>query len=214
MAANPLDTGRLQLEAEARDIEEGLERSTQRERIAFDCKFAVRIRDLRRSLLDSHPQVVHFSGHGDGPEGIILEDDQGESVSVETLALANLFELHKANVECVVLNACYSEEQAQAIAQHIPVVIGMADSVADETARVFAVAFYDALGAGTTYEEAFLHGRNAIELHALGEEHLPILIARQLAIPQASPAGDERVGVTEVPEATEATIKLSRHQWL
>ena len=58
------------------------------------------------------------------------EDDEGESVYVETQALANLFELHKGNVECVLLNACYSEEQAQAIAKHIPVVIGMADSVA------------------------------------------------------------------------------------
>jgi hypothetical protein len=93
LAANPLDSGRLQLEAEARDSEEGLERSAQRERMAFDCKFAVRVRDLRRSLLDSHPQVVHFSGHGDGPASTVLQDDEGESVYVETQALAYLFDV-------------------------------------------------------------------------------------------------------------------------
>jgi hypothetical protein len=122
-----------------RDVQEGLQRASQRDDIQFDCKFAVRVRDLRRSLLDIKPQIVHFSGHGSGTEGIVLENDEGESVLVGTDALANLFALHKENVRCVVLNACYSQEQAEAICKHIPFVVGMSNSIADDSAAAFAV---------------------------------------------------------------------------
>ena len=44
---------------------------------------------------------------------------------VSTAALAKLFEVFKDKVECVLLNACYSETQAEAIRQHIDYVIGM-----------------------------------------------------------------------------------------
>ena len=173
LAANPLDTDRLRLEAEMREIQEGLTRSKQRDSISFDCRFAVRVRDLRRGLLEVRPDVVHFSGHGAGQGGIVLENEEGESFFVSTSALANLFELHSENVKCVVLNACYSSEQAAAISQHIPFVIGMSDSVADASALAFAVGFYDAVGAGETYETSFKHGRNAIELDGLPGHELP-----------------------------------------
>jgi hypothetical protein len=99
-----------------------------------------------------------------------------QSILVETEALANLFALHRDNGQCVVLNACYSSEQAEAICQHIPFVIGMSNSVDAASALAFAVGFYDAIGAGRTYEEAFLHGRNAIELHGLPGHELPVLL--------------------------------------
>jgi hypothetical protein len=176
LAANPLDTGRLRLEAEMRDVQEGLQRATQRDDFQFACEFAVRVRDLRRSLLDVQPQIVHFSGHGSGTDGIILENDEGESVLVGTDALANLFALHKATVRCVLLNACYSKEQAEAICQHIPFVIGMSNSIADDSAAAFAVGFYDAIGAGRTFEEAFSHGTNAIELLGLPNHEIPVML--------------------------------------
>lgn len=159
-----------------RDVQEGLERASRRDDIEFDCKFAVRVRDLRRSLLDIKPQIVHFSGHGSGTDGIVLENDKGESVLVGTDALANLFKLHMESVRCVVLNACYSKEQAEAICKHIPFVIGISNSIADDSAAAFAVGFYDAIGAGRTYEEAFSHGRNAIELLGLPGHELPVML--------------------------------------
>lgn len=159
-----------------RDVQEGLQRASQRDDIQFNCKFAVRVRDLRRGLLDIKPQIVHFSGHGSGTGGIVLENDEGDSILVGTDALANLFALHKESVRCVVLNACYSQEQAEAICKHIPFVVGMSNSVADDSAVEFAVGFYDAIGAGRTYEEAFSHGRNAIELMGLPGHELPVML--------------------------------------
>ena len=183
LAANPVDTDRSRLEAEMREIQEGLTRSKQREEISFDCRLAVRVRDLRRSLLEVRPQIVHFSGHGAGIGGIVVENDEGECVLVGTDALANLFELHTGSVRCVVLNACYSSEQAMAISRHIPIVIGMSDSVADVSAMAFAVGFYDAVGAGEDYASSFRHGRNAIELDGLPGHELPVMLQMATPVP-------------------------------
>jgi hypothetical protein len=43
-----------------------------------------------------------------------------------------------------VLNACYSEIQANAIVQHIDYVIGMSQAIGDTAAIKFAMGFYDA----------------------------------------------------------------------
>lgn len=67
-------------------------------------------------MLDFKPQIVHFCGHGAGDKGLILEDESGKIKPVSTPALAALFEMFSPHVECVLLNACYSEKQAAAIA--------------------------------------------------------------------------------------------------
>ncbi|MDZ7317942.1 MAG: CHAT domain-containing protein, partial [candidate division KSB1 bacterium] len=99
---------------------------------------AVRICDLRRALLDCEPQIVHFSGHGQA-DGNVLEDETGKAIVVEPEALAGLFELFSKQVECVLLNACYSETQAAAINRHIKYVVGMVKEISDRAAIEFAV---------------------------------------------------------------------------
>jgi hypothetical protein len=103
-----------------------------------------------------------------------VENDQGEASEVPIEALAELFELCAGQIECVVLNACYSEAQADAIARYIPYVIGMGASVSDDAALEFAIGFYDALGAGRSVEEAFRFGRNAIALKGIPEHLAPV----------------------------------------
>ena len=74
-----------------------------------------------------------------------------QSISPE--ALAKLFALVADQVECVLLNACYSEIQAKAIVQHIPFVIGMNRAIGDKAAIAFSVGFYKALGANRSIEQ-------------------------------------------------------------
>jgi hypothetical protein len=212
LAANPLDTGRLRLEAEMRDIEEGIHRASQREEIDFRAKLALRIRDLSRSLLDTNPQIVHFSGHGSGADGIVLENNEGDSVLVGTEALGNLFALHQETVQCVVLNACYSSEQAEAISRHIPFVVGMTNAIDDAAALAFAVGFYDAIGAGRAYEEAFLHGQNAIELHGLPGRELPLLLKGKQANLDNSGHSTSDGEATEVPALKQIDPSESRYR--
>ena len=70
LAANPNNSTQLRLGEEARDIEEGLVRSQQREEFKLEQKWAVRPKDIQRAMLDLSPQFVHFSGHGIGTETV------------------------------------------------------------------------------------------------------------------------------------------------
>lgn len=162
LAANPKDTGWLRLDEEVRDIQEGLRLSPGRSSIHFQVQWATRIQDLRRSLLEHTPHIVHFSGHGAGTEGLVLEDETGHAHCIQSATLARLFKLCPS-VQCVLLNACYSQMQAEAIAQYVPYVIGMNQAIGDDVAIKFAVGFYDALGYGRSFAEAYEFGMTAIE---------------------------------------------------
>lgn len=175
LAANPKNTTRLRLDQEVREISNGLERARMRDQFRLKQVWAARPADVRRAMLDLQPNIVHFCGHG-GSEGIFFEDDEGQANLVEAETLANFFGLFKDSVECVILNACYSEIQARAIAEHIPYVIGMPKEVGDDTAIEFAVAFYDAIGAGRSYEFAYNVACNALQWANLPDSLRPILI--------------------------------------
>ncbi|MEH1978070.1 MAG: CHAT domain-containing protein [Nostoc sp.] len=175
LTANPKGTSQLRLDQEARDIEEGLQRAKQRDQFVLKSMFAVRPRDIQRAMLDINPSIVHFSGHGTGDEGLVFEDETGSAKLVDGEALAGLFELFAEQVECVVLNGCYSEVQASAIAQHVNYVIGMKKAIGDKAAIEFAVGFYDALGAGRTVEFAHKLGCAAIRLAGIPEQLTPTL---------------------------------------
>jgi hypothetical protein len=189
LTANPKGTTTLRLDQEIRDITEGLQRAKHREAFQLESHWAVRPRDIQRALLDLNPQIVHFSGHGLGepttpdettrklnaPEGLAFEDPEGKIAIASTEALATLFSLFKDTIQCVVLNACYSANQAKAIAQHIPYVIGMNQAIGDKAAIEFAVGFYDALGAGRDVPFAYELAKNAIQLSGIPEHLTPVL---------------------------------------
>jgi tetratricopeptide (TPR) repeat protein len=194
LAANPKGTAPLRLDQELRDVSEGLQRAQERDQFKLEKRSAVRPRDIQRAMLDLRPQIIHFSGHGTGEAGLVFEDEIGNSKLVDGDALAALFELFADQLNCVVLNGCYSEVQAQVIAQHISYVIGMNKVIGDKAAITFAVGFYDALGAGRDVEFAFKLGCAAIRLEGIAEYLTPILIKKPVG------AGDEvKVNPTSQP---------------
>ena len=58
---------------------------------------------------------------------------------------------------------------------HIDHVVGMKKAIGDEAAIKFAVGFYDAVGAGKSYEIAYKFGRIAIDLKGIPEYLTPVL---------------------------------------
>jgi hypothetical protein len=175
LAANPKNTTPVDLQKEAKEIAEGLQRSKKADKFQLEQQWAVTPREMQRAVLDYKPEIVHFSGHGAGESGLALEDDMGQIKLVNAKALAALFEAFKEYVECVILNACYSEVQAEAIARHIPYVIGMNQAVGDQAAREFAVGFYDTLAAGESIEFAYKLGCVSISMAGIPEELTPVL---------------------------------------
>ncbi|MDI1479268.1 pentapeptide repeat-containing protein [Polyangium sp. y55x31] len=204
LGANPSDTTRLALGREVREIMQRLRGTHEGERFEIVQEWAVRVGDLQAALLRHRPQIVHFSGHGRGDRGvsssdsvgigremlpveeslegeILVEDDAGRAKPIPASALANLFGI-VGGVRCVVLNACHSAAQAEAIRQHVDAVVSMRRSIQDAAAISFAWAFYQGLGFGASLNQAFELGKNQIELAGFGDGEVPRLLTREFPI--------------------------------
>jgi TIR domain/CHAT domain len=179
LTANPEGTSKLRLDEEVREIKEALRMAKQREQFSIESAEALRYKDIHRFILYYKPYIIHFSGHGTGEEGLVFEDEMGQMRLVKAESLAGLFEMFADHVKCVVLNACYSEHQAKAIAQHIDYVVGMSKQISDKAAIPFARGFYDAIGAGESFEYAYQLGRKVIPIAGFPEELTPKFISNK-----------------------------------
>ena len=177
-SANPAGTGALKLDEEVREIRKRVQAAAHRDLIQIEFAPAARPSDLLEEMNRHEPHVVQFSGHGSQEGGILVCDDRGRPKAVGGDALAALFESTQANVRVVVLSACYSQAQAEAVACVVPCVIGMRGAVGDRAARVFAAAFYGALGFGRSVEVAFRQGVAALKLEGVAQGDTPDLITR------------------------------------
>jgi CHAT domain len=173
LAANPTDIPLLQLDQEIRQIDAAIRHAQFADQFEFQPKVAVRLSDLLEYLEEIKPEIVHFSGHGSGANEIILEDEFGKSRPVSQEALKEIFALLKGNIRCVVLNACYAEPQANAIAEEIDCVVGMLGTLTDTAAIEFAREFYRQLANGKDVGTAFRlartqipDGQDLVRLHA------------------------------------------------
>lgn len=177
LSANTSSTTRLRLDREVREIENSLRLAQFRDNFEIRHHWAVRASDLQGYLLRYRPNIVHFSGHGSVESEIILENDAGDSHFISGRALSKLFSIFKDDLHCVVLNACYSEKQANAIATNIDFVAGMSNAISDTSAISFSKAFYQALGYGETIKNAFELGCIQIDLDNLNDYEIPKLIS-------------------------------------
>jgi Inner membrane component of T3SS, cytoplasmic domain/CHAT domain len=202
LAANPLDTDWIALDEEARAIQEELERSGHRDRFELVTRWATRPLDLLRELRKLKPTIVHFSGHGgrrvlrsgSGPRrdivtdfgavdddlrcGLFFQGPYRRPQLVSTAALEATFGAAGSSVRLVVLNACYSNAQAEALLSHIDCVVGMGGSIRDDAARNFAVGFYGGIGERESVSTAYRQGCVAITLEGLPDSERPQLNVR------------------------------------
>lgn len=178
LTANPVGTVPLRLDEEAREIETKIRMAEHRDSLELITKWAVRPGDLLQYLNQYKPHIVHFSGHGSPTEEIILLDKQAQAKAVSKAALVDLFKTLKDNVRVVLLNACFSRPQAEAITEQIDCAIGMKRAIGDEAAITFASSFYRAIGFGRSVQEAFDQGRVALLLEGIPEDKTPELLTK------------------------------------
>lgn len=179
LAVDPTDASRLRLGEEFREIQEKLKLAQLRENFKLELpQLSVRPPDIAQALLDTHPQIVHFSGHGASTGALCFENQTGQIQLVQPDALAALFEQFSSQINCVLLNACYSEIQAKAIAEHIEYVIQINQVIGDKAAIAFVIGFYQALGSGRLIEDAYKLGCAQIRLQSIPEHLTPVLIKK------------------------------------
>lgn len=175
LSAEPADLPRLRLGHELRAIKERLQRSQGRHRIDFYQREALRPTDLSQAIGEIRPHIVHFAGHGNAAGALYFENEVGNAQAVTADAFAALLQLAGGEVNCLILNACHSAAQLVNRTQAIEFVIGMGDTLTDDTAIAFATGFYQALGAGAAISAAYHLGCTQIALQGLPTHNVPIL---------------------------------------
>lgn len=184
-AADPLSLPRggggprLRLDDDVRGIREKIRMSEYRDAVEVDLRLAARPDDLLQALYEVRPHVVHFSAHG-WSEGLVLMDPAGQQPhKVHGEALTTLFRSFPGNIRLVVLNACGSDVQAQAIADVVGCAIGMRGEISDEASITFGSSFYRAVGFGESIQAAVEQARSAVGLSHFTERDRPRLAARE-----------------------------------
>jgi hypothetical protein len=208
LASNPKDIHPLKLDKEVREIDGKIQIGTFRDAFDLKSQWAMRPSDLQEVLLRFQPHIVHFSGHGSHNEEIMLEDDDGNSHPVGKQALTNLFKLLKDNVRVVVLNACFSHTQAEAISETIDFTIGTSKAINDSAAIGFASSFYRALAFGRSVRTAFDLANNQLDLSNISGSDIPRLFVRTGANEHASIVAPPAPPAVPQPQAKDPLTAL------
>jgi hypothetical protein len=119
------------------------------------------------------------SGGDPRSHGLFFQTSAGGARLVPTAALAETLGAAGGSVELVVLDACYSEPQAEALLAHASCVVGMTGVLSDGDALRFAIGFYGGVGEGASIVAAYRQGCAAISLDGLPGGARPQLLVRQ-----------------------------------
>lgn len=178
LAANPNGTAPLQLDEEARAIQQKIRMSDYRDSVRFESRWATRSGDILQAINETNPTIVHFSGHG-APNGdlvLLNPDGSPKLVSKEIISLA--MATASDTIRLVVFNACFSEVQAQNVVNHIDAAIGMSTSIGDEAACVFAAQLYSSIGFGRSLQTSFKQAIAQLMLEGIPEDNTPRLYVK------------------------------------
>jgi hypothetical protein len=189
LTANPTRSTGVSLDQECAAIERELRMTSHRDDFDFRSKWAVTVDEMMRHLGELQPTVIQFSGHGARPggsafnpkalSGIFLLDDRGGPQLVTARALTLMIKSAAESARVVLLNACYSEPQADALRSVVDCVVGMAGAIDDAAARSFAVGFYRALGNGRSVGNAFDQAVATLAAKGMPDENLPRCLTRE-----------------------------------
>ena len=169
LSATPRDRDYLRVRKEFIEIQGIIERGLHRDLLELICEWEIQPGELPNLLVVHKPHIVHFSGHGES-NGIIVIDAEGNAIHVDERVLTSLFEELRDNIRIVVLNACDTRSQAQAIAQIVGCAIGISQGISDTPAIMFATSFYKMLAYGYSVQKAFNVSKINLQLEGYAEE--------------------------------------------
>jgi esterase/lipase superfamily enzyme len=201
LSANPSKTTPLHLKEEADAIREALGSDPADSRYLVVEAEAVETTALTGLLHTNRPRVLHFSGHGNADGGLNLLDAVGLAQPVAPEALARWFAAvpEGDRPDCVVLNACYTNETARALVQVVKCVVGMSRDFDDDAAIAFATGFYRGLA---TYEDdyrtAFKLGCAEIDLLGRADSDVPVFSTRLTEMIPRVRGGQLEVDLTQL----------------
>lgn len=161
-AAEPADQGRLDPGRACEKIREALETGlgTNGPYDVFN-EGATQVRGFSRKLQESTPDLLHIWLHGDPSGRLYLEDEQGNTTTLESRQFVDLIQRSHVLPAIIIISACYLATLAdELLALGISdCIIAMNDSVRTDAAIAFAEGFYDEIAHGSWVRDAIDEGK-------------------------------------------------------
>lgn len=160
VAANPKDLDRLHLREELTQLRNRMNDNVEHGNAEVLVEWAARPLDLVKAVRKNRPHIVHFAGHGNH-EGIWLEDDEGKSQLLSKESLSLILS-SSPDLRLVVLNACATAWQTEALRQSVDYVVGTTIPIADSVALDFTSHFYRGLAVGEKVRDAVFQAQKSL----------------------------------------------------
>ena len=104
---------------------------------------------------------------------------EGEPRRLSKSALVNVLRsCNEGNLRLVVLNACNTRSQAEALTEVVDCVVSMNQTITDRAAIKFSASFYGALAFGRSVQKAFDQGVARLRAEGIAEASTPELLVR------------------------------------
>ncbi|MCX4242511.1 CHAT domain-containing protein [Paraliomyxa miuraensis] len=177
----PEDLSPMDLEQEQMLAVEVLDRPLSRDSFDLAVEHAATFNQFFEMLMYERPQIVHFSGHGNENLLAFTKEDGSKADLVPAEAMRRALGSAKDPVNpprLVVLNACLTEKQAEAMTEHVEFAIGMRPKIKDARAIAFTRRFYDALASGRSLQNAFDQARDYLSKWGAKADDTPKLFCR------------------------------------
>lgn len=161
---------------------------------------------------------MHFAGHGDENGDFAFQDKDGNTKVVKASALGDILEMATTiGLRLVVLNSCYSDENAQYIAEKVGMVVAMRGAIQDDAAVAFTSELYGALGDSRDFslndvQTAFNWAHSGLRLGFDEVSAKPRLFLRQRNLSRSdnsTPAQNNSFGSSNPASAGAANLTLN-----
>ena len=177
LEANPFTTKQSGVKEKVQTIRHELQHLRN---LVFDLGWVASIDDLRGELEFYPSDVVHFIGHGTG-EGIVLSKKAGDMKAISDEALALRFSRFSPRTRLVILDGCYTSEQAKALTDVVDCVVGINDQADADSILWFAMLLYGHISEGCSVQEAIDQSKSRyalldLALHLLGKKPTVVLL--------------------------------------
>lgn len=154
----------LKLYREFESIDDKIQLSKHRNKFELIPRFSSSMLRLHEYILRFEPHILHFSGHGTIKGELVFQDQYGGRQIANPIAIKKLFGILNRRIYCVLLNSCFSKNQAKMISEYVDCVIGMTNAIFNQAAIEFATNFYFGLSSGLNVKDAYQLGKYQVEL--------------------------------------------------
>ena len=165
---------RLSLDKEARDIEESIQKTPDRDSISFVTKWATRTEDLFQYINEVNPTIIHFTGHGTEDGKLVFHDKNDNPKFVGIDAIIQMINAITDDLRLVVFSNCFFSSIAIQVSEYVEATIGMNTSVREDVATLFAAQLYSSIGFGFSLDKAFKQAMARLSIEGIEQKDADI----------------------------------------